>query len=243
MQHKLAAVSKIAVLSLFASCAAPVLAQSAGSTVLNVGWAHITPNDSSTPLTITQPALGAIPDSGTGVSRTETLGIAINYFYTDNIVFAADLGAPPTYKLHGEGTLAGVGQIGTAKQWAPTVFVKYFFGEAKAKWRPYVGAGVTYVRYSDVELSSGFQQLVGKKFGSPAAVTTAELSRGFSPSINAGVSYQIDNNWYANLSLTYVDLKTDADLTTLATKVGTVKSSTTLTLNPIVAFAAVGYRF
>lgn len=243
MQHKFAAVSKIALLSLFASGAAPVLAQSAGDTLINIGWAHITPNDSSTPLTITQPALGAIPGSGTGVSRTETLGVAINYFYTDNLVFAADLGAPPTYKLHGEGSLAGVGQIGTAKQWAPTVFVKYFFANAKSKWRPYVGAGVTYVRYSDVELSARFQQVVGAKFGSPAAVTSAELSRGFSPTVNAGVSYEISNNWYANLSLTYVDLKTDANLTTLATKIGTVKSSTTLTLNPLVAFAALGYRF
>ncbi len=243
MQHKLVTVTKIAMLSLAASCAAPVLAQSAGSTVVNVGWAHITPNDSSTPLTITQPAVGAIPGSGTGVSRTETLGVAISHFYTDNIAVAVDLGVPPTYKLHGEGTLGPVGQIGTAKQWAPTVFVKYYFGDAKAKWRPFLGAGVTYVRYSDIELSQKFQQVIGAKFGSPAAVTTADLSRGFSPNINAGVSYEFADKWYANLSLTYVKLKTDAELTTTGTKVGTVKSSTTLTLDPLVAFMGVGYRF
>lgn len=243
MQHKFAVVSKIAALSLFACCAAPVMAQSAGSFVVNAGWAHITPNDSSTALTFTQPALGAIPGSGAGVSRTETLGVALNYFYTDNLVFAADLGVPPTYKLHGEGTLAAAGEIGTAKQWAPTGLVKYFFGDAKAKLRPYLGGGVTYVRYSDVELSAKFQQILGAKFGSPAAVTTADLSSGFVPVITGGISYEITPQWYAGLSLSYVKLKTDANLTTMATKVGTVKSNTTLTLDPLVAFASIGYRF
>lgn len=247
MQHKFAVVTKIAALSLFACCAAPVMAQSAGSTVVNVGWAHIAPDDSSTPLAITAPAkfAGAIPGSGAGVANTDTLGVSINYFYTDHLVFAADLGVPPTYNLHAEGSLAaaGVTEIGTAQQWAPTALVKYFFGDAKAKLRPYVGGGVTYVRYSDVELSSGFQTYIGKKFGSPNAVTTAELSSGFAPVITAGLSYEAGPNWYANISLSYVRLTTDANLTTLSTKVGTVKSQTSLRLNPMVTFVSVGYRF
>ncbi|MCX7219555.1 MAG: outer membrane beta-barrel protein [Burkholderiales bacterium] len=243
MQQKFAVVSKIAALSLFACFAAPVMAQSAGSVVVNVGWAHIAPNDSSTPLTITQPALGPLSGSGAGVAATDTLGVALNYFYTDNIVFAADLGVPPTYKLHGEGTLAAAGEIGTAKQWAPTGLVKYFFGNANARVRPYLGGGVTYVRYSDVELSTRFQQIIGAKFGSPAAVTTADLSSGFAPVITGGISVAITPKWYAGFSLSYVKLKTEANLTTLSTKVGTVKSNTTLTLDPLVAFASVGYRF
>ncbi|WP_295757061.1 OmpW family outer membrane protein [Undibacterium sp.] len=244
MQQKFAVVSKIAALSLFACFAAPVMAQSAGSVVVSAGWAHITPNDSSTPLTVTAPAFaaGAKVGSGAGVSRTETLGVAVNYFYTDNLVFAADLGVPPTYKLHGEGTLAGVGEIGTAKQWAPTGLVKYYFGDAKAKLRPFVGGGVTYVRYSDVELTSKFQSSIG-------GVTSAELSSSFAPVITAGLSYEVATNWYANVSLSYVKLKTDANLTTSVAAIPgkrpafTAQSNTTLTLDPLVAFLAIGYRF
>jgi outer membrane protein len=244
MQQKFAVVSKIAALSLFACFAAPVMAQSAGSVVVNVGWAHIAPNDSSTPLTVTSPAFaaGARAGSGAGVDATDTLGVAINYFYTDNIVFAADLGVPPTYKLHGEGTFAPIGEIGTAKQWAPTGLVKYFFGDAKAKLRPYVGAGLTYVRYSDVELTSKFQSSIG-------GATTAELSSGFAPVISAGLSYEVATNWYASVSLSYLKLKTDANLTTSVAAIPgrnpafTAKSNTTLTLDPLVAFASVGYRF
>lgn len=245
MQHKFAVATKIAALSLFACCAAPVMAQSAGSIVVNAGWAHIAPNDSSTPLAITSPnaAAGAIPGSGAGVESTDTLGVAVNYFYTNNLVFAADLGVPLTYQLHGEGSLAGVGKIGQAKQWAPTALVKYFFGDSKAKLRPYIGGGVTYVRSSDVELTTRFQQTIGAKFGNPSAVTTAELSSGFAPVITAGLSYEVATNWYASVSLSYVNLKTDADLTTLSTKIGTVKSKTSLTLDPLVGFASIGYRF
>ncbi|AZP14313.1 OmpW/AlkL family protein [Undibacterium parvum] len=254
MQQKFAVVSKIAALSLFACFAAPVMAQSAGSVVVNVGWAHIAPNDSSTPLAFTYPVQKSDPLSGAGVDATNTLGVALNYFYTDNVVFAADLGVPPTYKLHGEGSLASVGEIGDAKQWAPTALVKYFFGNSKSKLRPYLGGGVTYVRYSDVELTSAFQQRVGGTIVAlsqgklpasliPSIATSADLGSGFAPVITGGVSYEVSDNWYANFSLSYVKLKTEANLTT--TYKGTVlaKSNTTLTLDPLVAFASVGYRF
>ena len=72
--------------------------------------------------------------------------------------------------------------------------------------------------------------------------TSADLSSSLAPVVSAGASYNIDKNWSVGLSVSYIPLKTKADLTT-TTPLGPVHSTTKLTLNPIVSFLSVGYKF
>lgn len=243
MTNKFSIYSKITACIIVTCSTMPVLAQSANDTIISSGWAHIAPQDSSTPLTITSPAIGPLAGSGASVDSTNTLGLSITHFYTDNLAVALDLGVPPKYTLNGTGTLAGVGKVGEAKQWAPTAIGKYYFGGSNDQFRPFVGLGLTYVRYSNISLTRNFQQVIGAKFSDPSATTSAELGSGWGPVFNIGASYAINKDWYAGLSLSYVRLKTTADLTTHTNTVGRVSSTTELTLNPIVAFISIGYRF
>lgn len=224
--------SKLIALSIFAAFSAPAMAQQAGDNIVNVGWFHVAPQDSSSLLTVggTQ-----IPNSSASISKANTVGISFTHFLTDNVGVSADLGIPPTMKLYGEGSLKGLGQVATGKLWSPAVLGKYYFGDKNSQFRPYVGAGISYVWYSNIKLGNSIQTLLH-------GPTSASLSSSFAPVANVGVSYNFDKNWSANFSVSYVKLKTTADLTT-QTAAGTVRSSAKLTLDPIVTLLSVGYLF
>ena len=132
-----------------------VHAQSAGDFVAGFGWFHLAPQDSSKPLTVN--ALGtSVTETGTGatVDDSDTFGLTATYFITDHIATTAVLGIPPKFHLTGTGSLSALGQIGSAYEWSPTLLLKYYFNDAKSNFRPYVGAGASYVWYSGIKLSS-----------------------------------------------------------------------------------------
>ncbi|RXZ36588.1 OmpW family protein [Oxalobacteraceae bacterium CAVE-383] len=235
MTPTLKALSCAAALSTLAAFSLPAAAQSAGSNVVQVGWFHFSPNDSSDPL---QVGGAAIPGSGATIKDADTVGFALTHFFTDNFGVTADLGVPPKFKLNGAGTLSSLGEVGSAKQWSPAIVAKYYFGDAESKFRPFIGAGVTYVWYSDVQLSRSLQSALTAGTGT----ATADLSSSWAPVANIGAAYNFDKNWSVALSVSYIPLKTDADITG-TTPAGTVKAKTSLTINPLVTFLSVGYRF
>ncbi|WDZ96861.1 outer membrane beta-barrel protein [Herbaspirillum sp. WKF16] len=250
MQKQFSLLPKIAALSVMAACAAPAMAQQAGSNIVNVGWFHLSPQDSSAGLTkLTNGGLpaGYYPNSHSSVGDADTLGIAFTHFFTDNFALTADLGIPPTFKLTGQGDLAGLGELGKAKQWSPAIVAKYYFGDASSKFRPFVGAGVTYVWYSDVKLSSSFQNRAALNSGALGGSATASLSSSLAPVLNLGATYNFDDRWSLSLSVSYIPLKTDADITATpagpAAAFGTQRYKTSITLDPIVSFLSVGYKF
>jgi outer membrane protein len=241
MKKQFNVLPKLAALSVLAAFAAPAMAQQAGDNMVNAGWAHIGLHQSSEQLKVNG---NTIPGTGASVDNADTLILQFTHFFTDNIAVTSDLGIPPTMKLNGAGPLLqGLGQIGTAKLWSPAIVAKYFFGEPTSSFRPYVGAGLTYVWYSNIKLNSGLTQLLGTvAAGNPNAQTSASLSSNLVPVANIGFAYNFDKNWSANLGFSYVPLKTKADLTT-QTPNGPVHSTTKLTLDPLVSVLTVGYKF
>ena len=245
MNKSFSGLPKIAAVSVAAAFAAPAMAQTAGSNVFNVGWFHFTPQDSSDPLRIVNPPV-TIAGSGATISNADTLGLAFSHFFTDNFVLTADMGVPPTFHLNGTGTLESVGELGKAKQWSPALVAKWYFGDGNSKFRPFVGAGVSYVWYSDIELTNQFQRAISARLTGGAITTarsSADLSSSWAPILNAGAVYNIDKNWSIGLSVSYLSLKTDADITTTLPSGAQVRSATSLTINPIVTFLSVGYTF
>lgn len=241
MKKHFAMLPKVAALTLLTMAAVPAMAQQAGDNIVGIGWFHLAPQDSSQNLVV---GGQTVPNTGASVGNADTLGLQFSHFFTDNWVLSGDAGIPPKFKLDGEGSLQGL-HIGSAKQWSPALLVKYYFGDKNSQFRPFVGAGATYVWYSDVKLDSTFQQtLSGKISGgrSTAFTTSADLSSSFAPVISAGASYNFDAHWSVGFSVSYIPLKTKADLTT-NTPAGPVHSTTKLTLDPIVSFLSVGYKF
>ncbi len=251
MKKKLCSVVVKALSVVFiATFAVSASAQKAGDNLINLGLFYIHTMDSSEPVKVTSPMTATMAGSGSTVNDAATLGIAYTRFLTDNISLTIDGGIPPKFKLDGTGTLAGVGKIGDAKQWSPALVAKYHFGTADSKFRPSIGAGLAYVWYSDIQVTDKFQQALSSKLhqasGGSGAYTSAkssiDLESSFAPVLNIGASYAIDSKWSVSGSLSYLFLKTKAKIET-AMPTSTVKSETELTINPLVAFISVGYKF
>jgi outer membrane protein len=235
-----------ALAALGALASGSAFAQQAGDWVVGAGWFHLSPQDSSKPLTVTAPVHSVLPGSGASVSDSDTLGLNATYFLDSHWAVEGVFGVPPKFKLNGTGTLGRVGELGQARQWSPTILGKYFFNEANDAFRPFVGVGAAYVRYSDVKLTSNLQGALASQFHqSPYAVnTTAKLDSSFAPVLNAGVAYQFDKHWGVSFSVSYIPLKTKAKLTTTSiTGLPVANSEASLKLNPIVTYLAATYRF
>jgi outer membrane protein len=165
---------------------------------------------------------------------------------TDHFAVEALLGVPPKLNLSGTGSLSELGELGSARVWGPVLLAQYHFGEPTSRFRPYVGAGISYVWFKSVNLNSSIA--TGQFLASPAlgtsleGPTSASLSSSFAPAIDAGLAYNIDKYWSVGVSASYAWLSTKATLTTQSA-LGTFSSSTKVKINPIVTFVSVGYRF
>lgn len=221
-------------------------AQTAGSNVLNVGWLHLYTDDASQPLTRQSPAGPAtMAGSGATVSNANTPGLAYTRYLTDHFSLTLDIGLPPEFKLDGTGTLAGLHRLGTARQWSPALIAKWHFGEPNRTWRPYVGLGITHVWYSSIHLSSSLQTAVTAPFnGGVPGTATASLSSSWAPVFNVGVNYKLDRRWSIGVSLSYIPLDTDVEITGRNAAGAVISRHTTdVALDPYVGFLSLGYHF
>lgn len=225
--------------------ASSAYAQKAGDWVIGGGALNYSPQDKSEPLTFTEPFQRQIPGSGADLKSSTTLGLNLHYFLTDNWAVEGVLGIPPRLKLNGAGTLAPIGELGNARLYAPSLLGKYFFGNADDKFRVSLGLGVTYSQFRSVRLSSGLQNTLGGAIGAPPGVakTTAKIDSQWAPVLNIGANYAIDKNWGITFSVSYVPMKTDAKLTTTVNGNKVAVSQTRLTLDPIIPFLYVTYKF
>jgi outer membrane protein len=222
-------------------------AQSAGSIVLSTGWLRVAPQVRTDPMMSTV-SLGGhhFHKTNAGMSAqgspANTLGLTATYFLTDHIATEWVMGIPPTFRINGAGTAQSYGELGSAKMWSPTVLLKYYFGKANAKFRPFVGLGATYIWFTDGKISNNAfaTQVLGGN-------TSVSVSKGLSPVFNAGANYEFAKNWYAGLSVSFIPAHRMLTLTTptAATQRGTASITSTVPaqLNPIVTYVNIGYRF
>jgi len=132
------------------------------------------------------------------------------------------LGWPPTVKSTGSGSVAFLGEVMSAKNVAPTLLFNYHFGDVSAKWRPYVGLGINYTRFTDVKSPYGW---------------SVSLSDSWGLAGQAGVDYAIDKNWGLFASIAALKVKSDLVAT------GATVLQTTIDFRPVTYAAGVTYKF
>jgi outer membrane protein len=139
--------------------------------------------------------------------------VDVSYFFTPDIAAELVLTYPQKQDLR-----SGSTTIGTLKHLPPTLSLQYHVSGLDG-WRPYIGAGVNYTRFSSVNL--------------PAGVTIDRNSWG--PSIGAGVDVVLGGSWLLNLDVKKVLIRTDVSAG--GANLGTFK------VDPVLIGAGVGYRF
>ena len=201
----------------------PASAQQAGDILLRLGVASVMPNDDSGDVK---------PLSGTGVSVDDatSLGITLTYMVSDTFGIEL-LGALPfEHDITGnKGAIDGV-EVGTTDQLPPTLVAQYYF-QPNSNVRPYVGAGINYTTFLDEEADSELEAIVGK--------TKISLDDSFGLALNAGVDVDINEDWYFNTSLWYIDIDTEGTLKTAGA--GTLEVD--VDIDPWVVMIGVGTRF
>ncbi|WP_322011700.1 OmpW/AlkL family protein [Paraburkholderia sp. J12] len=272
---------RIVMAALTAGLSMSAHAQHAGDNVAVLGWFHVAPQDSSTPLTTNVAPVPIntplrLPNSftsqGTGLStaHADTVGLVFTHFLTDHIAVSSVAGVPPTFKLYGHGTIKPPGPAGalgsqnlgdpntnpivsSVRQWSPALIFQYYFRDADAKFRPFVGIGVSYNWFSDIQLNPAFVSATQNDLGSVLAAgagkpgptqVSAKASASWQPVFNAGAEYNITAHLGLVASVTYIPLKTTSSVIVKAadgTELAVSKSE--LSADPIISFLAVSYRF
>jgi outer membrane protein len=141
------------------------------------------------------------------------------------------VGLPYKHDIVGDGTIAGVGKIGTVKQVSPTVFAQYRFMEPKSPVRPYVGLGLTYTKFYGEEGSGALTALTNP--GSTPTRTKVDAAWGLSPQI--GTTLLINDKWFMDASVIKTFLKTTTHLST--------GQSISTKLDPLSFNLSIGYRY
>ena len=186
------------------------LAVSQGDWLVRFGAAYVAPNDDSGGLS-GAPTVGVAVDSGSAAFFNGT------YMIRDNI--GLELLAATPFKHDISATGAVTGKIAEIKHLPPTFSVQYHF-QPKAAFRPYVGAGINYTTFFDETAT--------------ATITRIELDDSWGLAVQAGIDFDLNNNWFMNADLRYIQIDTTA-----TTNLGDVD----VDINPWVLSLGVGTRF
>ncbi|KER69694.1 MULTISPECIES: OmpW family outer membrane protein [Burkholderia] len=256
-------------------------AQSAGSNVVTLGWFHVMPQQSSTPMTtnvaptpintpLRLPPSFTSPGTGLRTSGADTVGLTVSHFLTDHIAVTSVAGVPPVFKVSGQGTIKPPGPAGalgtqniglasvnpivkSVRQWSPAMLLQYYFGAATAKFRPFLGLGVSYNWFSDLQLNTNFIKqtqdnlgaILAAGAGKPGTTSVeAKASSSWQPVFNAGLQYNMTEHFGLIASVTYIPLKTTSTVTIKAAD-GTVlsESKSDLKADPIISYVGMTYKF
>lgn len=187
-----------------ASCGA-ALAQKAGSISASIGFTQISPSVSSGNL-----SAPSQPGSKVGLSNNSQLTGAFNYMLTDNINLQIPVGFGYKHDVTGAGAIAGVGKLADTKALPITLLGQYRFMDANAAFRPYIGAGASYVKFYNTNGTGVLTALTNP--GGPG--TGISFESKLAPTIQLGGVFNITDRWYLEASYSKTFLSTRGTLTT-----------------------------
>ncbi|WP_460536733.1 OmpW/AlkL family protein [Chitinimonas naiadis] len=117
---------------------------------------------------------------------------------------------------------AGGASLGKVSHLPPTLTLQYHFAP-EATVRPYLGAGLNYTRFYNVDLHAGAAALDVDK-------------NSFGGALQAGFDIAINKDWFVNVDVKKLYIKTDVNVRGGA-GLGTLK------INPVVWGAGIGTKF
>ena len=150
---------------------------------------------------------------GLSIDNKSFASIDFSYFFNKNLAAELALTTDQKQRVFANGT-----DIGSFKHLPPTLLMQYHFTDFEG-FKPYVGGGVPYTRFSGVSL--------------PPGVTLDSHSWG--TAFQVGVDFPIDKNWSINLDVKKTYIRTDvyADGSSLGR----------LRVDPMLLGVGIGYRY
>ena len=169
----------------------------------------------------------AFPNDEVSVSNSVTPEVDISYFLTDHLALEL-IAATSKHDVDGKGGLEPIGELADTWVLPPTLTLQYHFAPS-AKVRPYVGAGLNYTLFYSEDASDGLEDAIGD--------TKVELEDSFGFALQAGVDFDITEKLFLNLDVKYIDIDTEAKLTT-----GALVNRVKVSIDPIVVGVGIGMK-
>ncbi len=162
-----------------------------------------------------RPDASSSPVGGVNVDDKWAPEVDISYFITSNIALELILTYPQQHDVKLNGA-----NIGSVKHLPPTLTLQYHFAP-EAGFRPYVGAGINYTRFSGANLNA------------PPRLNTETSSVGWA--LQAGFDVPITKNMVFNVDVKKIKIETD-----LFAPGGYL---TTLKIDPLIVGVGLGWKF
>ncbi len=198
-----------------------------GDIIVRAGLANVSPDESSSNIVV---------GSDLGVSLTvdddTQLGLNFAYFFTDRLNVEVLAATPFKHDVNfNVSDPLGTGdQLGEVTHLPPTVSVNYYLNDPSSAFQPYLGAGLNYTIFFDEEFTAA---------NDGAGLTDLSLDSSFGLAFQAGVDYMLNDTWFVNGSIRWIDIDTEASFN-LNGAAGSVES---IEIDPWVYTVSVGYRF
>ena len=129
---------------------------------------------------------------------------------------------------------------GDTKHLPPTLMLQYYPIEGNVKFNPYVGIGVNTTIFFDEDVDDELNAALDGIVGLPPGTVDADLDLDQSWGLVAqvGFDYMIDEKWLINGAIWYIDIDTEAKI---STAIADLKFD--VEIDPWVYMLSVGYKF
>lgn len=167
-----------------------------------------------------------VPGGDASVKNNTGFAFEVGYFVLPDWSVSLTIGVPPTARIHGIGTLASAGLLGSARYGPSALGVQYNV-PTTGRFRPYIGAGYNYTLVYHVRGS---------------AIRDLRVSDGNGPVVQAGAEYRVSRHMAVFADLKKIWVAVDADGIT-DTPGGPLPAHARLALDPLIANAGISWHF
>ncbi len=201
-----------------------------GDFVLRLGAVNVDPDSDSSDIN-----LPGVPTLTAEVGDDTQFGIIPMYMLSEKVGIELLAATPFEHDISLKGKGVNLDAAST-KHLPPTLTVQWYPRGGQEGWQPFLGLGANYTIFFDEETTNGLDGTLDAVLG--ASDVDLDLDNSFGLSAQAGVDIPFAKNWAISLAVWYIDLQTNA---TVSTDVGDVNFKTDI--NPFVYHLGIAHRF
>ncbi len=209
----------IRILAAAAALALPTAGALAQQNIFKAGVIEYTTNSKTNGIQ----GAGVPPGADAETGNATTLLLTYERLVTPNVGVELVIGVPPKIKAKATGTVAFLGDdVLSARNVAPTLILNYHFGEVGDRFRPYLGAGINYTKFTSVKSK---------------LAPDVKLSDSTGLVLQAGLDYALSKEWGLFGSIARVDTKSKLVAS------GTTVLTTEIDFRPVTYSFGASFRF
>ncbi len=211
-----------------------------GDIIFRGGIATVVPNTDSDAIVLPDPYPSLLPN-GVDVDSGTAISLIGAWMLNDKWGLELLAATPFEHDIDLEDLPLPAGET---KHLPPTLSLQYYPRAGMQGWQPYLGLGLNYTTFFDESVDP---QLAAALVGlyPDLNITGADLSLddSFGVSVQAGVDVPINEKWYFNAGIWWIDIDTTADVTLNLDGGASATVSWDVEIDPVVYNIGFAYKF